>query len=271
MAAKKSDAKIDAGPPIGGVASGSGPNPIGVPKGFTANRPQNRSADVLGVKVRMPGQELVAIEPRYFEGNEWDPATIPPEDRAQIQLALREAGLFSKGQKFTLGVWDESTRGAYKRLLAYANGTGQAWNDALAEYGRTGGAGSGGMGQIDADTGGPAGSGGTRAPLVKRSTNPSDLAASFEVIYRDRTGRAPSPGELSRMVNSYLQGESAQQDALYAAGDTGGNVSDVIDPKLFAKQQAESADQAGAFRQDAINTFRTLGNVLTGGGALGGE
>lgn len=270
MTVKKSDAKIAAGPPVAGVNSGSGPKPIGVPSGFTATRPQNRSTRVIGVNVRLPGQELASIPPRYVEGNEWDPATIPPEDRAQLQLALREAGLYSKNQKFTLGVWDESTRGAYKRLLAYANGTGLTWNDALEEYGRTGGA-AGGM--IDADTGGPAGSGGAgdRAPLVKRSTNPSELAATFEVIYRDRTGKKPSAGELSRMVNAYLQGESAQQDALYAAGETGGNVSDVIDPKLFAQQQAEATDQAGAFRQDAIDTFRTLGNVLTGGGALGGE
>lgn len=264
---KKSDAKIDAGPPVGAAAAG-GPKPIGVPAGFTAQRPQNRTARVFGVGVRVPGQELAAVAPRYFDGNEWDPATIPPEDRAQLQLALREAGLFSKGQKFTLGVWDDSTRGAYKRLLAYANGTGQTWNEALQEYGRTGGAGGG---MIDADTGAAAGPGSDRAPLVKRTTNPSELAATFEVIYRDRTGKKPSPGELSRMVGAYLAGESAQQEALYNAAATGGSVSDVIDPKLFAQKQAEAADQAGAFRQDAIDTFRTLGNVLTGGGALGAE
>lgn len=263
---KKSDAKIEAGPPVGAAAAG-GPKPIGVPAGFTAQRPQPRHASVFGVQVRVPGQEMGAVAPRYFDGNEWDPATIPPEDRAQIQLALREAGLFSKGQKFTLGVWDESTRGAYKRLLAYANGTGQTWNEALQEYGRTGG----GSGMIDADTGGPAGIGRDRAPLVKRTTNPSELAATFEVIYRDRTGKKPSPGELSRMVNAYLAGESAQQEALYNAGPVGGTVSDVMDPKLFAQQQAEAADQAGAFRQDAIDTFHALGNVLTGGGALGAD
>ena len=267
---KKSDAKIAAGPPVGGAAS-SGPKPIGVPAGFTATRPVNRSMDLLGKNVRLPGQEMGAVQPIYFEGMEWDPATIPPEDRAQLQLAMREAGLFTEKQKITLGVWDENTRGAYKKLLAYANGTGQTWNEALAEYGRTGGLGA----AIDTETGERigegGGGGGGRAPLVKRSTNPSDLAASFEVIYRDRTGKKPSAGELSRMVNAYLQGESAQQDALYQAGETGGNVSDVMDPKLFAQQQAEQSDQAGAFRQDAIDTFRTLGNVLTGGGALGGE
>lgn len=265
---KQSDAKIEAGPPVGAAAAG-GPKPIGVPAGFTAQRPRNRTANVFGVDVPLPGQELASVAPRYFDGSEWDPATIPPEDRAQLQLALREAGLFSKGQKFTLGVWDESTRGAYKRLLAFANGTGQTWNEALQEYGRTGGAGGGSM--IDADTGGPAGLGSDRAPLVKRTTNPSELAATFEVIYRDRTGKKPSPGELSRMVNAYLSGESAQQEALYNAGAVGGSVSDVMDPKLFAQQQAEASDQAGAFRQDAIDTFRSLGNVLTGGGAFGGE
>jgi hypothetical protein len=220
---------------------------------------------VFGVNVPAPGVAQVA--PRYFEGNEWDPATLAAEERAQLQLAMREAGLFSKGQKFVLGVWDDSTRTAYKKLLAYANGTGQKWNDALKEYGATGGA-AGGM--IDADTGMSAGGGGGRSALVKRTTNPSDLAASFEVIYRDRTGHAPTPAELSRMVNAYMAQETGQQQSAYDAGVSGGTVADVVDPKLFAKQQAEASDAEGAFRQDAIDTFRTLGGILTGGG-FGGE
>lgn len=260
--AKKSEAIIAAGPPV--VAGGGAKKPIGVPAGFTAQRPGGATASVFGAKVPVPG--VGAVQPRYFEGHEWDPATIPAEDRAQIQLTLREAGLYAKGQKFVLGVWDDSTRTAYKKLLAYANGTGQTWDQALAEYGKTGGA-AGGM--IDADTGAPLGSG--TGALVARTTNPSDLAASFEVIYRDRTGRRPSPGELSRMVSAYISGEVAQQSQAASASLTGGQVSDVMDPKLFAKQEAEKADQAGAFRQDAIDTFRTLGNVLTGGGALGGQ
>ncbi|HUR52879.1 MAG TPA: hypothetical protein VMZ71_02025 [Gemmataceae bacterium] len=194
----------------------------------------------------------------YEKGDEFKPSAFAREDQARLQLALRDAGLFTKSERFQLGTWDQNTRNAYKRLLEYANGAGMDWQTALRQYSAAR--------QQFGDTGGSGdGSGsGVRAPLAVRVSNPAELAETFESTFRTRTGRRPSSEVLQRMVNAYLAQEAGQQKAAYNVAETGGAVTDVVDPKLFAQQQAESEDPTGSFRQDAIGVFGELGAILRG-------
>ena len=250
------DEQINAGPPADDAETDT--PYLGVPKGyqFPQRRPPVRNTMGLADHWRQSFQP-------YEKGDEYKPSAFAREDQARLQLALREAGLYTKSERFQLGTWDQNTRNAYKRLLEYSNGAGLSWQDALRQYS----AAKQQFGDTADDGSGSGGDGGAgRAPLAVRVSNPAELAETFESTYRTRTGRRPSSEVLQRMVNSYLAQESGQQAAAYNVAETGGAVTDVVDPKLFAQQQAETEDPSGSFRQDAIGVFGELGEILGGSG-----
>jgi hypothetical protein len=249
------DEQINAGPPPDDAEETDSAY-LGVPKGYQFPDRRTPLPPSMGLAPRMWGPQF---QP-YEKGDEFKPSAFAREDQARLQLALREAGLYTKNERFQLGTWDQNTRNAYKRLLEFSNGAGLKWEDALRQY-------SAARQQFgDTGDGGPGSGADGRAPLAVRVSNPAELAETFESTYRTRTGRRPSSDVLQRMVNSYLAQESGQQTAAYNVAETGGSVTDVVDPKLFAQQQAESEDPTGSFRQDAIGVFGELGEILGGSG-----
>jgi hypothetical protein len=62
--------------------------------------------------------------PRYFEGDDWSPANLPPDQIWSVQQRMIAAGLIPKGAEIRKGYWDDTTRQAYRQLLGEANGAG---------------------------------------------------------------------------------------------------------------------------------------------------
>lgn len=255
-----SDDLLAGGPPVAAEAEADTPF-LGVPKSYVAQRSvtQQRSANVFGANVRLPGtvQGTVAVAPRYYKGDEYAPSTFAAEDRARLQLAMRQAGLYTKNERSQLGVWDENTRGAYKRLLEYANGAGLDWQRALNEFGSA----KAKMG----DTTGGSGGGGDRAPLAVRVSNPADLRKAFDTGALAALGHRLDAAELDRWVAAYQQAERNEQTQAYNAADAGGTVIAAPDLDTFVEDRAKAVDPQGAFRQRAIGVFGELGQILGGG------
>lgn len=121
--------------PGGGDVATDQPQPIGPYSGDKAilnigtpsreNTRQVRGQTVPVAETRPPSRI-------YFEGDEMQPASQPVEYIAQIQRELAGAGLLTG--KFTVGLWDKTSREAYKELLGYANSLGTTAPEALNMY-----------------------------------------------------------------------------------------------------------------------------------------
>lgn len=74
----------------------------------------------------------VDTKPRYFEGDEYEPSTLPSEKIARLQRRLVSAGVLQSS--FHLGVWDEASTGAYRKLLKHANSRGQTVKASVSQF-----------------------------------------------------------------------------------------------------------------------------------------
>jgi hypothetical protein len=95
----------------------------GIPAGFDLDEPQ--PIDVPADFTPATGQV------RYMAGDEWDPAALSVEERARLQRLMDDIGLIPKGAKYRLGVWDNTSRNAFRTLLGFANAEGVEWMDAM--------------------------------------------------------------------------------------------------------------------------------------------
>lgn len=258
-----SDDLLNGGPPIDDSSADDTPF-LGVPKSYVAQRPgpvRPNSARVFGANVRLPGQTqtMVNVPPRYYKGDEFSPSSLAAEDRARLQLAMRQSGLYTKNERFQLGVWDATTRGAYKRLLEYANGAGLDWQAALREFGAA-----------QAENGDTTG-GSNRAPLSVKVSNPQDLRRAFDAGALAALGHSLDPGEIDKWVAAYQQAERTEQTQEYNAAESGGTVTAAPTMESFVEDRAKVADPEGAFRQNAIGVFGELGQILGGGASYAAE
>ena len=240
------DDLINGGPPTGDYDQEDTPY-LGVPKGyqFPERRPRMPATFGLGPERMGP-----AFEP-YRKGDEFGPSTLAVEDRAKLQLALREAGLYTKSERFQLGVWDANTRTAYKRLLEYANGAGLPWQQALNEYSA-----------VKAQMGDTAGT--ARAPLVTKVTSAADLRKVFDNTARSTIGRRLDASEIDRLIAAYQAEERREQTAAYNLDETGGAMTAAPDPTVFAAEQAQALDPAGKQELDLLSINDTLMGALKG-------
>lgn len=202
-------------------------SPLGVPAGeFNL---AHTVAEGLGGASNQQGAPL---PPRYYEGDEHRPASYPTESVANIQRALASAGLYGDRTRFRLGVWDEPTVTAYRKLLEYANRSGVDEAVALQQY-------AAGMEVDPDDPNSPAGSGGAkRAPLTVRQTNPADLREMAETLIAAKTGRRDS-ALADRMVNAYLSEERRAQVDGYNTVEGGGTVVDAPSADVFMDDTIE--------------------------------
>lgn len=219
-------------PPPPPPSKASERSPLGVPDDYMASSPRRPApfASRLGPKTYQPPPR----PPRYFAGDELIPAALAPERVAAMQRALATAGLIGPKTKFRVGVWDDTTRNAYRNLLEFANVYGIDEAEALRRYASS----------EETDPSGDA----ERAPLVVRQSSPDDLRATFETVARRRIGRKLAPEEVERFVSAYQAEEAAVQTQAYGAAETGGTVTDVADPQAFlaAKLAKEYGVEVGA-------------------------
>lgn len=202
---------IDAGPPGSPGGPSSGPSPIGVPEGYRA---PVRRYDPLIARYGTSGSGYTTTEaaPRYMSGDEWKPASLSPQQIAQLQREMIAVGLIGPRTTVRNGVWDEPTREAYKELLGFANSIGTNAETALRRYRGH---------QIDPETGEVTGAmggtvgGGTLAgdvdvterftpgPLPLETTNPADLRRIFRHAVIDTLGEGWSREKIDELVRAY--------------------------------------------------------------------
>src|SRR5688500_10350132 len=117
--ADDADAQIEAAMELlaQAAAQGNAPalQPIGVPADFVATRNRSLSQHPLAG---------VQVPPRYFDGDDWAPASLPGPRIAELQRQMVAAGLIPRGTSYRNGYWDDVSRGAYRQLLAEANASG---------------------------------------------------------------------------------------------------------------------------------------------------
>src|SRR5690606_14272224 len=155
---------------------------LGVHDDYVAERPDTPArgftGDTRGVRPSIP------YRPRYREGDEWLPANTSPAAIWDLQKALMQAGLITRGTRFQKGIWDETTREAYRALLEMANASGYTDEQMLNQLIITGGLGNRGYfdpetGEWVTDMGEGGGSGMDRAPLVAKVHSKEDLRQFF--------------------------------------------------------------------------------------------
>lgn len=239
---------------------GAGPQPLGVPEDY-------RAPGKFGVKRgggfggRAPTSFGTQVAPQYMKGDEWQPSGLPPNMIAELQQDMVDAGLL-RG-KYRIGVWDPSSRSAYTTLLETANGAGvnaidalQLWKDGLEledpEEGRT-----------------------RRAPLRIDQSNPDTLKKVFRKALRNELGYKVDDERLSKMVAAYHAAEAAPQAQRHAMGgdefgdnQTGGTITDAIDPTTFAEQEAREIDPLKVDARKVVKQFDSLVGMLGTGGVL---
>lgn len=215
-----------------------GPRPIGVPPGYYADRTTELAEQQARTpNVRIPGQPT-RIPPRYFEGDDWSPASFPPERLIQLQRAMIDAGLIDPDSPIHIGVWDEISRDGYRKLLAFANAAGLDRVAALNRWKET---------QDQFGTTGPA-----IPPLQVKLSNPDDLKRVFRAAVIDQLGQAWDEGKLDSMVASYQDKERQFQTEAYnlQVGNEGqglpGTVVSAPDASTFVESEIESEDPTGA-------------------------
>lgn len=209
--------------------------PLGVPEGYTVPGP--KTADVLGVSVRVPGTQMV--QPRYRSGDEFTPARLPPDRIAAAQRALLSAGLIGPKTKFRVGVWDEPTRSAYKNLLEFANTYGYTEDQALEVYAQSP--------EVNAS-----GITGADLPAVKL-THRDDVRGVADTVARAVLGRNVPADFVDKLVNAWHGVERA--DALaqttatpdpsgsFAAYEGGPSLTEFVESKLRTEYATEAREQ----------------------------
>lgn len=215
--------------------------PIAVPYGYTAPGTAFSEAPIMGDQGQLVhtgnyAPSTTQVPPRYHEGDEFLPASLSPQSIAIMQREMIAAGLLNpKG--VLIGRYDGMTMAAYKKLLGYANASGQDMGTTLKNFMTI-------QQQVD-KTGG-------QQVLGIQLTNDADLQNVFRNTAVNLTGHALKPDEAASMVQAYhaiqtwTQTQAAQLQAEQAAGrqgiatpDSGQTVTQTSapNPQSYADQQ----------------------------------
>lgn len=246
---------IDALKNSGGTTDTNAPSLIGgFPKGYAAKHtvtaPPNRNAMGGQGQLIHPGESATSSVPaRYFNGDEWQPGSLSPNLVQSMQLALIRAGLIDSTKAVRLGVWDQTSANAYKRVLEIANGTGVDAKTALFQL----------MQNPEIQP--------QKAPLPTQVTSAEDLKKTFRSAFIDTLGQNPGEDRLSALATMYQQVEANSQQQLNEAQQTGAGGVFQAPPSadVFAADVARRDNPKQAMLHDVIKQggpIDTFENVL---------
>jgi hypothetical protein len=211
-----------------------------------------------------PPEEFLAerqLPGTFLDGDEWEPAGLPPADKVRLQQIMIRSGLLSKTD-YSPAVWDTRTANAFSHVLALANAKGMTnYEDALGEFAR------------NADAYGLAPRS-ARAPLVVQYENPEAVRQVIRKSSRDLLGRRLSDDEENRMISSFQAQNTASQQAEYGAGgEDGGAYTAPLSAGEYATSQLEGRKEAGAQRYlDAFDEIaRSVGVMAQRPEQIGGR
>lgn len=228
----------------------------GFPDDYSIPGAGGSSREELGdIRFRRPPTQYAGY-PTYFNGDEYIPANFPATSIWLIQQQLAKVGLL-RGN-FSKQVWDPTTRNAYKQLLALANAQGinaeQALTQMMNNVGEVGT--EGGGGQYTTDENGniiPVG-GSQAAPLVTRTSDPTQLRQLFRKAVIEQLGEGWSQDKINAMVAAYNQIEISKQTQANAMQQgAGGTISDIPSPESFIQGQVEAQDPIGVQTHQALD------------------
>jgi len=234
-------------------------SPIGVPGDYAA-RVEREYGNPNGEIGGGVGTRTVSIAPRYFDGDEWRPANLPPDRIAEQQRALVDAGLLAeKDYHAEIGSWGQRSVDAYARLLQNANATGLSADEALGTLQSAAAA----RGKAPDPSRVP-------EPLVIRLTNPDDIKALANDVSVRRLGRRLSDDQLERHVAAWQSSEREAQERQYQMtgsglpGGTGGTIIDPVGARGLDEQiRRENTPEAQGY--DAVGRMRQFEQLLRGG------
>lgn len=185
-------------------------------------------------------------KPRYFSGAQnTEVAGLSAEDRAELQLTLKELGLIGPKTRIRLGVWDSTSAEAFRQVLAWANTTGTTWRSALTDMMASGVA----FGDLGGD-------GGDAGPLP---TNSLDVQALGKETARDVQGRGLTAGEQAQFEQRFRSLE-----APHLAGTAGQDAPGQAGIQEFATQQIRAIDPVRADSRSAVKVASVISRMLGG-------
>lgn len=216
----------------------------GFPDDFRVTYPDGRPAKRTLGEMAERRRNNQPVRAGYVEGDEWRPRNAPPEAIEKLQRDLILAGLIDPDDTITPGNFDATTRAAYKKLLAEANGMGVADGDALASLLEN---------PIQQAPKKPA------ALNQKSVSNPADLRTIFKKAIRSTLGTSAIPeDELERMIGAY------QQKELAAQSDTNPMVTQAPAADVFAADEAKRLDPERAGGRSVQRAAGVLSRMLGG-------
>lgn len=218
MADDDLEARIEAGPGGGQQQVGGQQGAqkyIGVPDTYSVSANQTGRFGPLKtgyVLAKTP------VPPRYVTGAEYRPRFLAPERIAALQQTLARSGLIGPKQTYRIGVWDETSASAYRKVLAYANQGGIDEDTALTEIAFNAQSGRGQLVQGDGSLVGAGGDVG-RAGRTQTLTPAVTLEQQVQQSARARLGRKLRASEVKRFVSVYQGLERGVNAQELAAGD----------------------------------------------------
>lgn len=210
----------------------AGPAPIGVPRDYVIPRQGARmgSADA---SERWADVQY-DVKPRYWTGDQWTTVrSLRPEDRASLQLVLKQMGLIPQGTSVVLGAWDDPSASGFREVLAWANTNGVTWQQALEQM------------LVSRDQFGDLEASGEELPaFTAEVANPEDIKRAFREGMKSRLGVGQvEEDRLERAVAAYQRQQiDAQRSQYNAQTGGGGTVTAPMDFETFADIEAKKAD-----------------------------
>ncbi len=287
---------IGSGPPSaggGGRSSGGSDEGayLGVPEGYVYHR-RDVSGDPERFRRSGPGGLFGAQSdtplyeerpPKYTADYLETPLGYGPEDIARLQATLSAAGLISRGQHYRVGLFDDTTRNAWRQVLSLANRYGLPWQQMAAQLARTPQfTGEGKLWGVDG-RGGPAGP--DLSPQTSTSTNRSisitDPATARKVLIRaaqDALGRDVGDDDISEFLSALNASERAHPATSTTTStydprtrNTSSSTTSTqssVDPVAMAEERirAEHSGEAGAYKE-ATDYYNAALSLIYGGAA----
>lgn len=269
MADDDIEAMIAAAPSAAGATDTSKQRYIGVPDNYTATRTDVGTAGSAShfaarehgdnTRLYTGNAQPLQVTPRYATGSEYRMRSLSPERIAALQSTLVSAGLIGKKQTFRIGVWDEVSASAYRKVLAYANQGGIDEDTALSELQYNG-------------LGGLAGPG-DQTPIkqgrVQTVTPATTLEQQVQQTAQDRLGRKLRKDEVTKFVTLYggiEKSYNANERAAADAADQGTDTTLTAPPSVdaAATQFMDSKYATEAAGQDTLGYLGALQQLVGG-------
>lgn len=196
------------------------------------------------------------VGPRYRDGDQFLGANRTPDEIANLQRSLQQAG-FLHG-RFRIGAWMEETAIAFEGLLAFANQLGVPWQTALRRAIEQGGIDN--MGGSDGSSGG----------LPVTISDPATLRTTFRETAAAMRGQGFSDAEYDAMVAAYQAVERRAQERQYdlaqgAVGDERYEIVNPPSPQAWAEEEVRRRDPSGVMSRDVLDRMDQFFSLIQAG------